>query len=102
MEIRYIRLTDGCVQFHFTYQIVGQSETDFSLFMSASHDTLTQICVDEDRFLSVLCEGLRQFVGHAALTFVRGTAGHTDDLDVLSGEFDVRAERFKCFFGTEE
>lgn len=101
MEVRNIRLTDCCVEIHLTDQIIGQSEADFSFFMSASHDTLAQIGVNEDRFLSILCERLCQFIGHTALTFIRRTAGHADDPDVLSGEFDVRAERLKCFLGTE-
>ena len=69
--------------------------------MSAPHDALAQVGIDEDGLLAILCERFRQFIRHAALSFVRCTAGNTDDFDILSGEFDVRTERFKCFFGTE-
>ena len=69
--------------------------------MSAPHDALTQIGVNEDCFFPILCKGFGELIGHATLAFVRRTAGHTDDPDIFSGEFDIRAERFKCFFGTE-
>lgn len=50
--------------------------------MSAPHDALAQIGVNEDCFLSILCKGFGKLIGYAALTFVRRTAGHADNPDI--------------------
>ncbi len=69
--------------------------------MSASHDTLTQIRIDEDGLFPILCKRFGKLIGHAALTFVRRTAGDADDFDIFSGKFNIGTKGLKGFLGTE-
>ena len=97
VEVLFVCLAHGVVKAALADEKVGQAVFNLCMFKMVRHDGLAQICIDEQHFISVLCDGAGELETHLGLAFVRGAAGDGDGLDVFSAEFDIAAESLVGF-----